>query len=195
MEKIIPRWEWRTFGDELTDGIQAIQQYPQGKVRESSEIYILSEKSNDNTKIRDMLMDIKTLLRVNQDGLEQWTPIMKAGFPIHITDLAVVYKAFNIPMPYFQKDEYTYEEYLNELIKPAPELHIVDVFKKRYGYTIDDCIVEIAEVTFNGKPIKTIAVEHANPELVISTVKKLGLDHYENVNYIKAMKRSIGLNY
>lgn len=195
MEKIIPRWEWRTFGEELQDGVAAIQQYPQGKVRESSEIYILSEKSNDNTKIRDMLMDIKTLLRVNKDGLEQWTPIMKAGFPIHITDLAVVYKAFNIPMPYFQKDEYTYEEYLNELIKPTPELHIVEVFKKRYGYAIEDCIVEIAEVKFNGQPIKTIAVEHADPELVIQTVKKLGLDHYENINYIKAMKRTVGLDY
>ena len=36
----------------------------------------------DNTKIRDMLMDIKTLQQVNGDKLEQWFPIMKAGFPL-----------------------------------------------------------------------------------------------------------------
>ncbi len=195
MEKIIPRWEWRTFGSDLSKGEENIRKHPQGKVRESSEIYILSRASNDNTKIRDMLMDIKTLLRVNDDGLEQWTPILKAGFPIHITDLAIVYKAFNIPLPYLQKDEYSYREYLDELIKPAEELEIVDVFKKRYGYTINDCIVEIAEVTFNGQPIKTIAVEHPDPELVINTVKELGLIDYENVNYIKAMKRSVGMEY
>lgn len=195
MEKIIPRWEWRTFGQDLKDGIEAIQKFPLGKERESAEIYILSEKSNDNTKIRDELMDIKTLLRVNKEGLEQWTPILKAGFPIHITDLAVVYKAFNIAMPYFERDAYSYEQYLKELIEPAAELHAVDVFKRRFGYTIDDCIVEIAEVKFNGKPLKTIAVEHADPDLVSQTVRKLGLDHYENVNYIKAMKQSIGLTY
>lgn len=195
MEKIIPRWEWRTFGESLDDGIQAIKQYPEGKVRQSSEIYILSEKSNDNTKIRDQLMDIKTLLRVNQDGLEQWTPILKAGFPIHITDLAIVYKAFNLPLPYFKKDEYSYDEYLNELINTNKQLFMVNVSKERHGFTIDDCIVEFAEVTFNGQPIKTIAVEHANPDLVIKTVKKLGLNHYENINYIKAMKKQVGLPY
>ncbi len=195
MEKIIPRWEWRTFGENLEDGIKAIQAYPEGKVRQSSEIYILSEHSNDNTKIRDELMDIKTLIRVNKDGLEQWTPILKAGFPIHITDLAIVYKAFNIPLPYLKKDEYTYEEYLNELIGSNKSLFMVNVVKERHGFTIDDCIVEIAYVKFNEVPIQTIAVEHADPELVIKTVRKLGLDHYENINYIKAMKRQVGLKY
>ncbi len=195
MEKIIPRWEWRTFGKDLKSGIEAIQAYPEEKVRKSSEIYILSEKSNDNTKIRDELMDIKTLIRVNRDGLEQWTPILKAGFPIHITDLALVYKAFNLPLPYLKKDEYTYDEYLNDLISPNKLLHTVNVVKERHGFTIDQCIVEIAYVKFNNVPIQTIAVEHADPELVMQTVKRLGLQHYENINYIKAMKRQVGIPY
>ena len=191
MEKIIPRWEWRTFGEDLKDGEEAIKKYEMSRIKESKEIYILSKKSNDNTKIRDELMDIKTPIRINTEtGLEQWTVLMKAGFPIHINDLALVYKAFGLPLPYLEKDEYSYQEYINELIGKNPDLMMVDVEKKRYGYIIDDAIVEIAEVKFNNIPIKTIAVEHANPELVINTVKKLGLDKYENVNYIKAMKRT-----
>ncbi len=195
MEKIIPRWEWRTFGQDLSDGIKTIQAYPEEKVRTSSEIYILSQNSNDNTKIRDELMDIKTLLRVHQQGLEQWTPILKASFPIHINDLAIVYKAFNLPLPFLKKDEYTYEEYLNELIIPNKSLIMVNVVKERHGFTIDDAIVEFANVKFNNVPIQTIAVEHADPDLVLKTVNKLGLDHYENINYIKAMKRQVGLQY
>ncbi len=191
MEKIIPRWEWRTFAEDLKDGEEAIKKYEMSRIKESKEIYILSKKSNDNTKIRDELMDIKTPIRINTEtGLEQWTVLMKAGFPIHINDLALVYKAFGLPLPYLEKDEYSYQEYINELIGKNPDLMMVDVEKKRYGYIIDDAIVEIAEVKFNNIPIKTIAVEHANPELVINTVKKLGLDKYENVNYIKAMKRT-----
>ena len=191
MEKIIPRWEWRTFGENLKDGEEAIKKYEMTRLKESKEIYILSKKSNDNTKIRDELMDIKTPIRINNEtGLEQWTVLMKAGFPIHINDLALVYKAFGLPMPYLEKDEYSYQEYINELIGKNPDLKMVNVEKKRYGYLIDDAIVEIAEVKFDDIPIKTIAVEHANPELVVKTVKKLGLDKYENVNYIKAMKRT-----
>ena len=195
MEKIIPRWEWRTFGKDLTRGETNIRKHPPGKTRESSEIYILSQRSNDNTKIRDELMDIKTLLRVNSDGLEQWTPIMKAGFPIHIIDLAVVYKAFNLKYPYFERDEYNYRQYLNGLIEPAKELRIVQVFKKRHGYTVNDCIVEIAEVRFDQYETKTIAVEHTNPELVIQTVRELELSDFENINYIKVMKQSVGMEH
>jgi len=120
---------------------------------------------------------------------------MKAGFPIHINDLAIVYKAFGLPLPYLKKDEYPYEEYLEELIGKNPLLRTVQVHKKRFGYIIDECIVEIAEVKFDDIALKTIAVEHANPELVLKTVKKLGLDKYENINYIKAMKRTFGINY
>ncbi len=196
MNKIIPRWEWRTFGDKFEDAENKIKKQGNGRHRQRSEIYILSQKSNDNTKIREGLMDIKSPIRINEEtGLEQWTVVTKADFPIHINDLVVVYKAFGIPMPYLEKDQYSYSEYLNELIKPNSHLKIVDVHKNRHGYIIDDAIVEIAEVKFDEYETKTIAVEHANPDLVLETMKKLELTDYENINYIKAMKTQFGMEY
>lgn len=195
MEKIIPRWEWRTFGNDFGESESLIKNSGKPLVRESTEIYILSTESNDNTKIRDELMDIKTPLRINKNGLEQWTVVMKAGFPIHINDLAIVYKAFGFPLPYLEKDEYEYNRYLNILIGENPKLKPVTVTKKRFGYLIDEAIVEIAEVTFDGNPIRTIAVEHADPQLVLNTVKKLKLGDYTNINYIKAMKDMFELQY
>ena len=196
MEKIIPRWEWRTFGDDLTKGEENIEKYGNARHRESKEIYILSKKSNDNTKIRDELMDIKSPIRINNEtGLEQWTVLAKSAFPIHINDLALVYKAFGLQLPYLDKDEYSYEEYIEELIGKNPDLKMINVEKNRHGYLIDDAIVEIAEVKFNEFSTKTIAVEHADMEMVLNTVKKLGLTEYENVNYIKAMKRTFGFKY
>jgi exopolyphosphatase/guanosine-5'-triphosphate,3'-diphosphate pyrophosphatase len=196
MEKIIPRWEWRTFGEEFPEVEEKIKKSGDSFDRESNEIYILSTNSNDNTKIRDELMDIKSPLRINKKtSLEQWTVLAKSAFPIHINDLALVYKAFGLPLPYLNKDEYSYQEYLDKLIGENPDLRLVHVQKIRHGYMIDDAIVEIAEVKFDEHSSKTIAVEHADPELVLKTVKKLGLEDYENINYIKAMKRTFGLNY
>lgn len=196
MEKIIPRWEWRTFGDDLSKGEKNIKIYGNARHRESKEIYILSKKSNDNTKIRDELMDIKSPIRINKEtGLEQWTVLAKSAFPIHINDLALVYKAFGLQLPYLDKDEYSYREYLEELVEKNPNLKMITVEKNRHGYLINDAIVEIAEVKFNEFSTKTIAVEHADMEVVLNTVKKLGLTEYENVNYIKAMKKTFGLEY
>jgi len=196
MEKIIPRWEWRTFGDNLKEGEENIRESGQSRDRTSTEIYILSKKSNDNTKIRAELMDIKSPLRINKEtGLEQWTVLAKYAFPIHINDLALVYKAFGVELPYLHKDEYSYQEYINELIGKNPNLKMINVEKNRHGYLIDEAIVEIAEVKFNEFSTKTIAVEHADMNVVMKTVKKLGLSKYKNINYIKAMKQTFGFEY
>ena len=64
MSGIIARWEWRTFGSDFGEAEARIAAHPVTRKLESSEVYILSARSDDNTKIRDALMDIKTLQRV-----------------------------------------------------------------------------------------------------------------------------------
>lgn len=189
MGKIIPRWEWRTFGEDLDSFIKEIQSHSLASDRESKESYILSRVGSDNIKIRDQLLDIKSPLRINDKGLEQWTVLMKASFPVHINDLALVYKAFNIKLPYLEKDEYSYDEFIDVLVKTQEDLLIVQVEKRRFGYEIDGAIVEVADVIFNGKKLNTIAVEHENPHLVLKVLDRFNLNEMENLNYIEAMKR------
>lgn len=190
--KIVPRWEWRTFQEDLGSSAVKIGAFECTRVRESSEVYLVSRQGVNNTKIRDMLMDIKILKTINPDKLEQWRPVMKSSFPIGHEDIKTVFDAVNIPVPEFDRPEYTYDQFLKELIQNQPELRVVGVFKKRYGYMIDNSIVEIADLQINGTSIKTAAVEHEDPELVINTVRKLELHQFENINYIKHIKGVIG---
>ena len=188
MEKIVARWEWRTFGNAFGIAEEKITTYP-AKVRESSEVYILSARSMDNTKIRDMLMDIKYLVQVNQNKLEQWYPLMKAGFPIQPDQVRETVKAWKVEVPPSAITLYTYDDFLNVLVRKHPDLKMVHVDKERHGYTINNCIVEIANLKFDNHPIRTIAVEHEDPRLVWETVCMQGLDRFENINYLKALKR------
>ena len=48
-------------------------------------------------KVRDGLMDVKVLREVNAEGLEQWAPVMKAGFPLSAADAAKVLGALHRP--------------------------------------------------------------------------------------------------
>ena len=193
MAEIIPRWEWRTFQIDLGKPELNIRSYPEGQTRESSEVYILSEVSMDNTKIRDGLMDIKTLQQVNENRLELWLPIMKGQFPLPASEIEKVFKCFRVSLPKNMKESYSYDEYLAELIKPSKLLKAVNVHKKRTGFTIDGTIVEVAEVTVDGKVIKTAAVEHADPELVFATVQKLELNIFQNINYLRGLKNLTGM--
>ena len=79
---IIPRWEYRTFGESFGEAEANIRSHGEAKARSSAETYIVSFDSPNNTKIRDGLMDIKKLENVNADTLEQWNPVLKSGFPL-----------------------------------------------------------------------------------------------------------------
>lgn len=190
--KIVPRWEWRTFGDDFGVGETNIKSYECTREIESSEVYILSRKSGENIKVRDTLMDIKVLREVNDDSLEQWFPIMKATFPIAKAEMEDVFKAAGVKVDLSDAADIGFKEFIAKYVDPNPDLKSVGVFKKRYGYMIEGATVEIADLTIDGTAIRTTAVEDADPELVITLVKKLGLIEYENISYIKAMRRMVG---
>ena len=193
MQDIIPRWEWRTFTNDLGKSESNIRKYPEGKTRESSEVYILSEVSMDNTKVRDDLMDIKTLQQVNEDRLEQWLPIMKGTFPLPVSEIEKVFKRLKVALPKFDRSAYTFQQYIDEVIGKSKLLGAVNVHKKRTRFTINNCIVEIAEVTVDGKVVKTAAVEMEDPTLVIKTVRELELDTFPNINYLRGLKNLVGM--
>ena len=194
--KIIPRWEWRTFLGEngsFGESEAKIKTYEMGNFKKSAEQYILSANSNENCKVRDELMDIKSPVAVNEDKLEQWYPTLKEGFPLSqetITKLCTEF--FKVEVPAMTEEGYDFAAYI-ELCKSIEGLVVVDVYKERSIFVINDAVVEIAEVKFNGVPMRTICVEHADPENVIGVVRMLGLENYPNVNYIQAMKKAVGL--
>jgi len=76
MEKIIPRWEYRVFAEDLGAVEGKIREHEVTRVKESAEDYIVCRSSGNNVKVRDGLLDIKQLENTNEDTLEQWMPVM-----------------------------------------------------------------------------------------------------------------------
>jgi hypothetical protein len=192
-----PRFEFRSFGQDFDEAHYRMSRlsFPvPEKVweRHSDEIYILS-RTNDvnNTKIRDGKMDIKTYVQT-VDGLEQWNPLMKGEFPIKKEVLEnEVFPAFQVSMPEFKKDVYTYGEFI-EMINQHPDLQAVRVHKERYGYMVNNTICEFGYVLVNGAEITTINSESTEVDDIKKTIKDVGLEGVENINYLQAIKRVIG---
>ncbi len=79
---IVARWEWRTFGAGFEESEARIRMFEQGNFKESGEVYVLSRNSDENVKVRDDLLDIKSLQEVNEaTAWSSGSPSMKAGFP------------------------------------------------------------------------------------------------------------------
>lgn len=194
-----PRFEFRSFGRDFSDAARRMARLsvpvPE-KVweRHSTETYIVS-RTNDvnNTKIRNGKMDIKTFVQA-VDGLEQWNPLMKGEFPIAADVLRrEVFPAFKVGgMPQLTKEAYTLEEFL-QMVDEHPDLQAVTVEKERFGYMVNGTICETGNVFINGAMVRTINSESTELDDIKKTVADCGLEGVENINYLQAIKRVIGM--
>ena len=193
MEKIIPRWEWRTFGESFGESDDRFAALRPDDVHESDELYFLSAANDENVKVRDRLMDIKTLEQVDPDGLEQWRPVMKGAFPLPAAEVKKVLDALDVAAPALARTEYTLDQFVTELGEPSGRLRSVKVHKKRARYKINGCMSEVTEVVVEGKNTRTVAIESEDAARVMATVREFGLGGLQNVSYPRGLKQLVGM--
>ncbi len=194
--KIVPRAEFRAFGQGLIEAVK--EKMWNGKTilfqarRMPMETYFLSAKTNEaNVKVRDGLLDIKTKTGETPEGYEIFQPRGKFQFPVKKEDLATILSHLKAEMALTQ-DMYTIDEFIAMARKHA-DLVPVTVEKMRYGFTIDGIICEYAQVWFNGALVETACAESENYAGMRQVVEGLGIAAMPNTNYLKAAKKVMGM--
>jgi exopolyphosphatase/guanosine-5'-triphosphate,3'-diphosphate pyrophosphatase len=191
---IVPRWEWRTFGESLGLAGDLLSSHEPQRTQESDEVYLLSEESDASVKIRDGLMDVKQLEAVNADGLEQWRPVLKTSFPLEAADVRTVMTTLGMSADDVGWDSYTLDELLAELVTPNHGLRAVQVHKKRSHYHVAGAMTEVSEVTAGTKSARTVAVESEDPALVTTAMQKLLVTDLPNVCFARGLKTLVGFD-
>jgi exopolyphosphatase/guanosine-5'-triphosphate,3'-diphosphate pyrophosphatase len=189
---VVPRWEWRTFGETLEPAESTLAEREIDRVQDSDEVYLLSRESDASVKVRDDLMDVKLLEAVDDEGLEQWRPVLKASFPLAAADVRTVLDALAVPAPELARESYTLDELVEEVIGANAALSAVGVGKHRTHRILDGCMVELSDVTAEGRSMRTIAVEAEDAGLVAATVRELGLAGHPNVCLARGLKTMLG---
>jgi exopolyphosphatase/guanosine-5'-triphosphate,3'-diphosphate pyrophosphatase len=189
---IVPRWEWRTFGESLGLAGDLLSMREPQSVEESDELYLLSEESDASVKIRDGLLDVKLLEAVSGDGLEQWRPVLKKAFPLGADDLSIVLKALGVADEDGGWDAYTLDQLLGEVVRPNPALTAVRVHKKRAHYHVGGCMTEVSEVTAGARAARTVAIEAEDAALVSAAIRKLLVQDLPNVCFARGLKTLVG---
>jgi len=183
---IVPRWEWRRFGD-----VEArLEETGPERVQESDELYLLSPVSDASVKVRDGLMDVKRLQRVDEHGLEQWLPVLKAPFPLTPDGVSVVARALELPAPETANASYT----LDELVALTGARR-VDVHKVRHRYDLGGCAAELTDIRAGSDSTRTIAVESEDPARVVDAVGSLGLSLQPNTCMARGLKALVGRRF
>lgn len=190
---VVPRWEWRTFGDPGSDGASGfgaeVQALRAATPVTSEETYVLSPTSDASVKIRAGLLDVKVLRRVNAAGLQLWEPVVKASFPVTHADAVAAFEALALPPPAMH-ERHGQEELLREVADRGAR--VVPVHKRRHRSVLDGCMVECTDITVDGVSTGSVAVEATNPGLILRTVKDLGLTGRVNTCVARGLRTTLG---
>jgi exopolyphosphatase / guanosine-5'-triphosphate,3'-diphosphate pyrophosphatase len=153
---IVPRWEWRAFADDFGEADRRFDGLDPERVEESDETYVVVPTGDASVKVRDSLIDVKRLVVVDDDGLEQWTPVLKAPVQLAAAEVRVLLDALHVTG--------------------------VRVHKRRAHYTVGGCMAERSDISSDDWAVRTIAVESEDPARVAATVRDLGFDPHGNTS-------------
>ncbi len=191
MDEIKPRYEFRVWEETLSSVHDRLELMARAKTAESEETYLIPKATDQcNAKIRTALMDIKVLVATDR-GLEQWKPILKAGFPLESSVIgAQVFPSLNLSAPPLPKAAYELGEFLH-MVAQSAGVSVVNVRKTRHQFRIGACAAEYAQIMINSVPRDTVAVESVDPDAVLGLVRELGITE-SNTSYIREIKRVLG---
>ena len=188
----VSRWEWRTFGDRFGEAEERLGALAPERADESSEVYLLSAEANTSVKLRDGVVDVKVLEEVDEDGLERWRPILKAGEPLATADVATVAEALGAVTP--PQAVSTFAELADGLVRANGALvRAVELQKRRRHFEVGGCMAELTELELGGRTTRTVVVESEHPERVLAAARELGLGGRRNVNLPRQLKALVGL--
>ena len=188
---IVPRWEWRTFGESANAAEGRLALLDPERIAESDELYLLSLQSDASVKVRDGLVDVKRLEAVDHNGLEQWRPVLKAIFPLSPEDVSTVLTALGASEQEVGGKAYTLERLIEE-VRSNASFTAVAVHKRRVHYLLGTCMTELSEVTVPGASARTLAVEAEDPADVAAALHELRLEGRPNVCLARGLKTLIG---
>lgn len=187
--EVIPRWEWRTFGERFTQALAVLTALPHD-IKDSAETYLLCPSPDVNAKVRGRQLDIKRL-HGRDRGLELWSPVFKADFPLKAADVATLYREWALPMPPLTRTVYTLEQLLREVLTQTSAIVIAPIIKTRRQAQLDGCAIEVSTVRIGRQALETVAVESEQPDRIEPVVRRLGLAGMTNENYVAGLKRAL----
>lgn len=190
-KNVPPRWEWRTFGDRVADIEAKIELNAQIASRQSDEIYLLNPATPHSAKVRGGVLEVKQLLQVDTNGLEQWSPVFKALFPLSAQMARSAFAALELKPPAILPGSYSLDEFLVEVVSKAKLLRPVHVKKVRRQFVFRNCAAEFVRLNIGAVAQESFCIEDENPSNVIAALHELGLDPRANISFKKWIERAI----
>ena len=183
------KWEYRIIKDDLKAQIKEIEQHENISVSRERVKFLISESTAD--QIFYFKNKLKIFLPVRKDrrnGYHQWHQEFEILFPAEVSDIYLILRSLTNKNHWISRDEYSWSQFLDELILPDNQIKLIDVEREIHLYRISDVEVEFSYMSFSGYHNSSIAIRDQNPDKINKMRKQLDLLDEAGNDYVTILK-------
>ena len=184
------KWEYRIIKDDLRVQIKEIEEHGSGSVSQERIKFLVSEYSTDqiiynNNKLR-VIVPVR---KDRRSGYHQWHQAFEISFPAEVSDIYLILRSLTDKNHWLSRDEYSWSQFLDELILPDNQIKLIDVEREIHLHIISDIEVEFSYISFSGYHNSSIAIRDQNPDKINKVRKQLDLLDEDSNDYVTILKK------
>ena len=177
------RFEFRVFRRQLgPEAVILAAIAGAGRLEFSVDRYVIVPGRADvGLKLRGGTLELKRLTRI-VGGLEQWHPEATIALPAAGRDLAPLLLALDLPTP---RAEQVFPDAgaLADWLVEGRGVSVTTLRKRRQLFLLPEGRAELGRVSWDGPPLRTLAIESADANAVAALVARVGLTGAANTSY------------
>lgn len=190
----LPRWQWRTFGDDLTDLAGRLDAPDLGRGRWTDEVHLVCLRSSHHAWLQGDTLELRWRKEVGPDNVELWDPILRVSLPFDTVSVARLYAAWGL-VPEQPPEDYTdTASFITAVGRAWPQVRAVRLARRRERTAVDQVACSFETVIVHpGARWQSFAVEHEDPEVIAHVRRRLGLQHRDNISFVQGLKQVLAL--
>ncbi len=199
------RWEWRAFGDDFGEAEQRIRFHPRRVLEEGRIGYLLSRHAGDRITAdeRRLLVEEPSCIGLppearspaGDESLVAWRTVLLHPFPIGRETMRELARTLgHEAKPAQPPSSVAGPGSLMAAFSGHPDLAVVETAFRRGFYLVNDCVVELGELSFGDRRLRTVAVAMERRDRILEAVKGLALGRFESSSHVAMFKRHLALD-
>ncbi len=190
----IPRWQWRTFAQDLSWLAERASIGANVAARRVEETHLVCLPSAHHAWLAGDVLEMRWRKEISPTKLELWDTILQTAAPFGPESVARLCSAWGLPVPALRVEGVLPEELISQMTALTPSVRPVQVV--RLGRTTDlDGIRCCLETILAGPSLRldSFAIEHEDPALLDNLIAELKLGHLVNTSFLAGLKDGLGL--
>ena len=190
----IPRWQWRTFAEDLSWLFRPLSAREGGAFRHREETHLICDHRSHHAWIADGVLELAWRKELSPEGFELWDCVLRDRWPLRPASRVRLLAAWGVADPAAAPDAGQAGDPLADLLAGIASVRPLRVLSRSRSLAFQGvaCSLETLVIEATTR-VQSFAIEHEDPALLRQVLAELGLEGAANTSFLQGLRGALGL--